>query len=64
MNRHLTRDITPDEVEAYDRDGVVHLPGILDQEWVERMRAAVDRILEAPGPRGMNMNMKGTSKNW
>ena len=56
MNQHLTRDITPDEVEAYDRDGVVHLPGILDQEWVERMRAAVDRILEAPGPRGMDMN--------
>ena len=56
MNRRLLRDITQAEIETYDRDGVVHLPGILDQEWVERMRAALDRVLERPGPRGCDFN--------
>ncbi len=56
MNRRLLRDITQAEIETYDRDGVVHLPGILDQEWVERMRTAIDRALETPGPRGFDLN--------
>ena len=60
MNRHLLRDITQAEIETYDRDGVVHLPGILDQEWIERMRAALDRVLESPGPRGVDFNAGGT----
>ena len=60
MNRHLTREITRGEVEAYNRDGVVHLPGILDQEWVERIHVAVDRVLDAPGHRGMDMNTESS----
>ena len=30
MNRKLKREITREEIETYDRDGVVYLPGILD----------------------------------
>ena len=61
MNRKLLREITTAEMDTYARDGVVHLPGILDMEWVERMRIAIDRILDAPGPRGMDLNAEGTS---
>jgi ectoine hydroxylase-related dioxygenase (phytanoyl-CoA dioxygenase family) len=60
MNRELMRDITPEEMETYDHDGVVYLPGILDKEWVERMRVAVDRVLDVPGPRGMDLNPEGS----
>ena len=60
MNRKLMREITPKEIETYDRDGVVYLPGILDEEWVERMRGAVDRLLDKPGPRGLDLNPEGS----
>ena len=42
MNRKPLRGITAAEVESFERDGVVHLPGMLDQDWIERMRDAVD----------------------
>ena len=61
MNRKLMREITADEIETYQRDGVVHLPGIVDGEWLERMRGAVDRVLEAPGPRGYDINEGNTT---
>lgn len=60
MNRQLTREITRTEIETYDRDGVVHLPGIVDDEWVKRMQDAVDRALNSPGPRGMDMSAEGS----
>ncbi len=60
MNRKLMREITAEEIDTYARDGVVHLPGILDGEWVERMRTALDRVLDQPGPRGIDLNTDGT----
>ena len=60
MNRKLMREITQDEIDTYARDGVVHLPGVCDMEWVERMGPAIDRILDKPGPRGMDLNAEGT----
>ena len=38
------------EIEAFRHDGVVCLRRLLDTEWVARMRAAVDRVTERPGP--------------
>ena len=38
------------DVEAYERDGVVRVPGLLDAGWVARMRRAIDRIERNPGP--------------
>ena len=54
------RDVTEKEIETYWRDGVVHLPNILGMEWVERMRVALDRILDGPSQRyDADVNRKG-----
>ncbi len=45
MNRNLLRPITREELETYERDGVVWLPGILDPEWVKLLATAIDEIL-------------------
>ncbi|UQA97197.1 phytanoyl-CoA dioxygenase family protein [Streptomyces halobius] len=42
------RDLTPPELQALDRDGVVCVRGVLDQEWVERVRRAVDGAAAEP----------------
>lgn len=58
MNRKPLRDIIAAEVESFERDGVVHLPGMLDQDWIERMRDAVDYIMAHPhenGGRGLEL---------
>jgi hypothetical protein len=34
-----TRDLTPEELEAYGRDGVICVRGLLPDAWVERMAA-------------------------
>ena len=44
------RPVADAEIEAFRHDGVVCLRRLLDGEWVARMRAAVDRVTEHPGP--------------
>ena len=34
------REITKEERQHYDRHGVVHLPGLLDDDWLKRLEAA------------------------
>jgi len=46
------RPVRADEVAAYDRDGVVHLPGLFDPVWTRLMADAVDAAIAAPGPHG------------
>jgi len=46
--------ITHSDVAAYDRDGVVCLRQAFDAAWVERLRAAIERDLAAPGPHATN----------
>jgi ectoine hydroxylase-related dioxygenase (phytanoyl-CoA dioxygenase family) len=48
MNRNLLNPVTAEQIEAYDRDGVVLIRGAFDQDWIRllldawtRMRAAV-----------------------
>lgn len=60
MNRAPLRPITPAEVDAFERDGVVCLRGMLDTDWVERMRAALDRILAHPTAEGKLINPPGS----
>jgi ectoine hydroxylase-related dioxygenase (phytanoyl-CoA dioxygenase family) len=43
------RDVTDAERADYTRDGAVTLRGILQSDWIERMRRAVDRVAAAPG---------------
>ena len=37
------RDLTPDEIESYDRDGVICARGLFPETWVKRMARAVER---------------------
>lgn len=45
----LTRPVTQDEVDTFQRDGVVCLRGLFDPTWVERMRASAEQSMAAPG---------------
>lgn len=49
MNRSLVRPITAEEIQTYERDGVVCLRGMFDADWIEWLRATVDVL---PGDYG------------
>ena len=41
------REITEEERRHYQRDGVVHLPGFLDEDWLGRLEAAFAEAISA-----------------
>ena len=51
MNTDLLRAITPDEVETYHRDGVLLLPGMFDNDWIELLNKGLDANCETPTER-------------
>lgn len=53
------RPITAEEIETYDRDGIVCLRGMFDAEWVELLRAAIDQDKAAPSKMAKNINEEG-----
>jgi len=53
--------VPDDAVHAYRRDGVVCLRRVLDEGPVERLRDAVDRSAEVPGPLGYKIGEPGKS---
>eukprot|EP00930_Biecheleria_cincta_P084004 TRINITY_DN73506_c0_g1_i1.p1 TRINITY_DN73506_c0_g1~~TRINITY_DN73506_c0_g1_i1.p1 ORF type:complete len:361 (+),score=34.25 TRINITY_DN73506_c0_g1_i1:71-1084(+) len=55
--------VTEDHVAAYTTDGIVHLPGIFDPEWVDRMREAFSAAMENPGPYAEYMSSGVTWNN-
>jgi ectoine hydroxylase-related dioxygenase (phytanoyl-CoA dioxygenase family) len=52
MPSPFSRPITEEEKRAYREDGIVCLRNILDKEWIELLREAVDEVLANPGPSG------------
>jgi len=44
------RPIDEGQIEEFERDGVVFLPGLIADGWLPRLRAAIERDIEAPGP--------------
>jgi ectoine hydroxylase-related dioxygenase (phytanoyl-CoA dioxygenase family) len=42
--------ITREEIRTYQDDGVVCVRRLLDDSWIARMRRAVDRVTDNPGP--------------
>ena len=50
MVSRLLRSITDAEVAEFENQGVVCLRGMFDVSWIERIRAALDRVLAEPGP--------------
>lgn len=59
MNRRPLRAITEAEMETYARDGVVHLKGLFDPEWIERLRGLADEDMSAPGKMKHELAEKG-----
>ena len=54
------RQLSTDEIEAYDRDGVTHARRLFPQEWIERMAVAIDRVVENPTMFGSVVSMPDT----
>ena len=48
MNRSPLSPITAEQVEAYRRDGVVLVRNMLDAEWIAKMRAAIQEVIDRP----------------
>ena len=46
----MNRAFSPEAADAFQRDGVVLIRGAFGPEWLSRLRAIVDSILEEPGP--------------
>ena len=61
MNREPIEPVTAEMVEAYRRDGAVHVPGVLDEEWVEHLRDAVALARTRPGPNAQDHSIEGES---
>ena len=51
--------LTDEQLAAFRRDGVVHVPAVIDADTVERMRGAVRRLVAAPSRHGANITPKG-----
>src|SRR5690242_16535734 len=47
---------TPEMRAAFERDGVVFLPGLFDAAWVAYMRDAVETAMASPGPLSDNFS--------
>ena len=48
MNTHLPREITAEEIETYDTDGVVMLRGIFDAGWIRLLDDGLTQSLSNP----------------
>ena len=51
MNVDMPRAITSGEIAIYHRDGVVMLPGMFDQEWVDLLKQGLDANCDDPTDR-------------
>ncbi len=60
MNPLPLRPVAEAERAAYERDGVVHLPGLFDADWVTRLNAAIDRDMARPSAMACDFNAPGT----
>jgi hypothetical protein len=43
-----TYELTEDQLQTLETDGVVHIKGVFDKEWVEYLRAATDHQVDNP----------------
>lgn len=64
---NLTRErvrLAPEEIAAFERDGVVCLRGLFGSEWIERLRAALERNMKSPGPWHRSITKPGQPGNF
>ena len=60
MNGEPLSPVTDADIAAYDRDGVVCLRRMFDAAWVQRLRGAIQRDIETPGPMAINFAGDGS----
>ncbi|MBM3505723.1 MAG: phytanoyl-CoA dioxygenase family protein [Alphaproteobacteria bacterium] len=51
---------SPQDLAAYDRDGVICLRSVISSELIEVLARGIDACLDRPGPKGRNFNNDGT----
>ena len=51
MNQHLPRIISDEERSEFFRDGVICLRKVFNDEWIELLKAGLQKNLDAPGAR-------------
>jgi len=59
MNRHLMHALGSGEAARFKADGAICIRNVLDQDWIARMNAAVDRLLADPGHRAREATRAG-----
>jgi ectoine hydroxylase-related dioxygenase (phytanoyl-CoA dioxygenase family) len=63
VSRNATKyPVTQQQIEQYDADGILLLKDVFDPGWVEKMRVAVDEVLDKPGPQSMDINDDGDGR--
>ncbi|MFP8879081.1 MAG: phytanoyl-CoA dioxygenase family protein [Myxococcota bacterium] len=58
MAEQALRELTPDELSAYETDGVFCARGLFSDAWIDRMANAVDRIVANPTLFGNVVSMR------
>lgn len=61
MQTDLPRSITQDEIETFQRDGIVCLRGLFDADWVAHLREWVDHAKASPSRLAKNINEVGAT---
>ncbi|MBT6273370.1 MAG: phytanoyl-CoA dioxygenase family protein [Chromatiales bacterium] len=64
MNCEPLRGISEDEIETFNRDGVVCLRGLFDLEWVEYLRDKVAADMAVPSGMVKDVNAQGATGNF
>ena len=49
MNDISAREITAEEIRAFEEDGVVHLRGAFSADWIEELRDRAAYVMANPG---------------
>ncbi len=53
--------VTPQQIETYEKEGVVCLRNVFDSYWVDLVKRGIAAAIEAPGPNGENYNPDGSA---
>lgn len=64
MPQTAHRAITPEEIETYQRDGIVCLRGLFSPEWVEFLRDRIEHAKINPSKMAKNVNEAGGTGNF
>jgi len=56
------RDLTKEELSAYEEDGATVVRGVLPSPWISYMRELIEEILTDPPPTALDQNLDGTAR--